>query len=143
MKTNVTYVDATKFEQLIDNGVELYGLIVTAQKGFVKVAGAKGNQVYVASTKRVGRVDISGFEVPFGVEPAQGVFGQVRQQLDFSKPEDKILEDFANLLVALSEQTAKERKAPVRKPKADAPKGWSEKASRKALIAARAQQMAV
>lgn len=139
MKTNVTYIDAAKFETIILSS----GLAHTAQKGFVKVSGKAGRAVYVASTKRVGRVDISGFEVPYGVLPHCGPFGNVKQQLDFSKTEDEVLSDFTQLLKDLAEQPAvekKQRKAP--EAKADAPKGWTQvdtKASRKDKIAKKAQ----
>lgn len=135
MKTNVTYVDAARFEELILAS----GLPHLAQKGFVKVMAAKGRALYVAATKRVGRVDLSGFTVSEGVrEPHCGEFGNVRQQLDFSVTEAEILNNFAWLLVALAEQPAAEkaeRKAPA--PKEDEPAGWSAietKAARKALI---------
>jgi len=125
MKTNVTYIDASKFEALILAS----GLPVAAQKGFVKVQGPKGRQVYVASTKRVGRVDISGFEMPEGpgyVTPHCGPFGNVKQQLDFSLGEDEVLANFAALLEhmkALAPVEKAARKAPAAK--ADAPKGWT------------------
>lgn len=132
MKTNVTYVDAAKFETIIVAS----GLPYSAQKGFVKVAGPTGRNVYVASTKRVGRVDISGFEVSYGVSPHCGPFGNVKQQLDFSKPEDEILSDFTQLLADLKAQAPaekKERKAPAKK--ADEPKGWSIPTDKKARLA--------
>lgn len=140
MKTNVTYIDAAKFEAIIIAS----GLPFSAQKGFVKVQGPTGRNVYVASTKRVGRVDISGFEVSYGVAPHCGPFGNVKQQLDFSKPEDGVLSDFTKLLGDLKAQAPaekKERKAPAKK--ADEPKGWTAvdtKAARKAKIAKHATQ---
>lgn len=141
MKTNVTYVDAAKFETIISQSK--LGLTVSAQKGFIKVAGQRGRAVYVASTKRVGRVDISGFEVAYGQEPHCGVFGNVRQQMDFSQDEAAILGQFEQLLTDLAAQPAVEKKlrAPS-EPKADAPKGWSEAtlAGRKAKIARHASQ---
>lgn len=142
MKTNVTYIDASKFEALILAS----GLPMAVQKGFVKVSGPKGRQVYVASTKRVGRVDISGFEMegPGYVTPHCGVFGNVKQQLDFSLGEDDILSNFAALLEHMK-SLAPVEKAPRKEaaPKADAPKGWtsidtSTKAARKDKIAKKA-----
>ncbi len=59
MKKGVTYIDAAKFEAVITE----MGLTPNAQAGFVKVCGAKGRNVYIARTKRVGRVDLSGFSV--------------------------------------------------------------------------------
>lgn len=122
MKTNVTYVDAAKFEALIKEA----GMEMREQAGFVKVLGPKGRNLYVAATKRVGRVDISGFEVEWGITPHCGPFGNVKQQLDFSKPEDEILNDFVKTLEhmkTLEPVEKKARKAPAEK--ADAPKGWS------------------
>jgi hypothetical protein len=140
MKTNVTYVDAAKFETIILASE----LPMTGQKGFVKVQGPTGRAVYVASTKRVGRVDISGFEVSYGVTPHCGPFGNVKQQLDFSKPEDEILSDFTQLLADLKAQAPVEKKQrAASKPKADEPKGWTTpaaKAARKAKIAAHSTQ---
>lgn len=141
MKTNVCYVDAAKFETLI----EASGLPYEGQKGFVRVDGPKGRRVYVASTKRVGRVDISGFEMegPGYVTPHCGVFGNVKQQLDFSLDEDAILANFAALLehmktLAPVEKAA--RKAPEKK--ADEAQGWSAKADRKDKIAKAAKKKA-
>lgn len=130
MKTNVTYVDAAKFETLVLAAAEKHGYAVTTQKGFVKVAGPKGRVLYVASTKRVGRVDISGFEMEGAgyVSPHCGPFGNVKQQLDFSLGEDAILSNMAALLdhMATLAPVEKAIRQPAT-PKADAPKGWSEK----------------
>jgi hypothetical protein len=123
MKTNVTYIDAAKFEQ----SILALGLKATVQKGFVKVEGPKGRAVYVASTKRVGRVDISGFEMegPGYVTPHVGPFGNVKQQLDMSLTEEEILANFANLLTHMSslEPVEKTARTPAA-PRTDAPKGW-------------------
>jgi hypothetical protein len=150
MKTNVTYVDASKFETLCLAAAEKHGYAITAQKGFVKVAGPKGRSLYVASTKRVGRVDISGFEMEGAgyVSPHCGPFGNVKQQLDMSLGEEAILTNFQTLLdhmATLAPVAKPERKAPAAK--ADAPKGWtsidtSVKADRKAKIAAKASSAA-
>lgn len=123
MKTNVTYIDACHFENIIAES----GLPATLQKGFVRVDGPKGRRLYVASTKRVGRVDISGFEVSLGGQaPHCGPFGNVKQQLDMSLPQEEVLENFRWLLVTMASLPAVEK--PARKPaaaKADAPKGWT------------------
>lgn len=151
MKTNITYVDAAKFETLCLAAAEKHGYDVTAQKGFVKVAGPKGRCLYVASTKRVGRVDISGFEMEGAgyVSPHCGPFGNVKQQLDMSLGEEAILENFTALLdhmATLAPVEKAERKPAT--PKADAPKGWTSidtsvaKESRKAKIAAKASSQA-
>jgi hypothetical protein len=147
MKTNITYVDASKFETICLAAAEKHGLAITAQKGFVKVGGPKGRAVYVASTKRVGRVDLSGFEMEGEgyVSPHCGPFGNVKQQLDMSLGEEAILANFAALLDHLATLAPVEkaaRKAPATK--ADAPKGWTSidtsvaKQSRKDRIAKKA-----
>jgi hypothetical protein len=147
MKTNVTYVDAAKFEALILAASAKHGFGVVPQKGFIQVAGPRGRRLYVASTKRVGRVDISGFvmEGPGYVKPHCGEFGNVKQQLDFSLAEDAVLLNFEALLDHMATLAPVEKAE--RKPaaaKADAPKGWQKvptapaKADRKALIAKKA-----
>jgi hypothetical protein len=136
MKPNTTYVDACHFETAIQES----GLQMIAQKGFIKVMGATGRQVYVAATKRVGRVDISGFTVDLPGVRTLGdgeAFGNVKQQMDFSRTQDEILATFRDLLAHLASLPAaekQERKAPAKK--ADEPKGWSAATleSRKALI---------
>lgn len=122
-----TMIDASKFEAIILAS----GLPMTPQKGFVKVSGAKGRNVYVAATKTVGRVDLSGFTVEgeMFVEPHCGVFGNVHQQLDFEgRPEAEILMDFAWLLEHMKSLPAAEqtRKAPAkRQAKEGDAKGWT------------------
>lgn len=123
MKKNVNYVDAQKFENMILES----GLAYEVQKGFVKISGAKGRNVYVARTKLVGRVDLSGFEMEdSGVVPhSAGTFGAVSQEIDFSLPESEILDTFARVLETL--RTLPERLI-VRKPRASSPSsavGWS------------------
>lgn len=70
MKKLVTYIDARALEAIILNSVAtLTGpdgkqllKAPVVQKGFVKVEAANGaGSVYVATTKAVGRIDISGF----------------------------------------------------------------------------------
>lgn len=138
MKNGITYVDAAKFEALIVAS----GLPYSPQKGFVKVSGAKGRNIYVAATKRVGRVDLSGFvmEGETVQAPHCGEFGNVKQQLRFDLPEDEVLANFAALLEhlkSLPEVPAAERK-PKAGPKTAAAQGWSApvapKKDRKALI---------
>lgn len=124
MKSNVTYIDACEFETIILES----GLPAIPQKGFVKVQGPQGRAVYVANTKRVGRVDISGFEMEGDgfVVPHCGVFGNVRQQLDMGLTKDEILANFRLLLITMKSLAPVEK--PQRKPatpKADAPKGFT------------------
>ena len=150
MKKNVTYVDAAKFETIIRDS----GLTFLLQKGFVKVSAAKGRNLYVAATKRVGRVDISGFTVQMdGITDLGDLsFGNVKQQLDFSRTEDEILATFRDLLAHMATLPAvekMERKAST--PRGPVAQGWSQdvpkgptpeevREQRKALIAAKAEK---
>lgn len=100
MKTNTLYIARELFEAAIKTS----GLPSREQSGYIRIDGAKGRRVYVAATKKVGRVDISGFEVEFGAKvPHMGVAGNVKQQLDLSPEltEAGILENFAALLATL------------------------------------------
>ena len=98
MRKNITYVARERFEAIASK----LGLPCLEQAGFVKVSGAKGRNMYVARTKRVGRVDLSGF-VPEGIEgvtvlPEGERFGAVHAQLDFSRTEKEILATYAACL---------------------------------------------
>lgn len=124
MKKNVTYVCASKFESLIAAS----GLAAKAQAGFVKVSGPTGRHLYVARTKRVGRVDLSGFEVTdlAVINLGDSSFCSVTQQLDFSQNEETILATFEQLLTimaALEPVEPKTRKAKSKKE--DDVTGWS------------------
>ncbi len=105
----ITYVDFGKFEQAIRES----GLDFKEQAGFVKVMGQKGRNIYVARTKRVGRVDVSGFEFQGKgvVDLGDDGFGNVHQQLDFDRPEEEILDSFVELLRQLSTQPPAETRA--------------------------------
>lgn len=102
MKDNVTYIDSAKFEAIYKE----LGLEPRDQAGFTKLSGAKGRNVYVARTKRVGRVDLSGFEMldaegkatPGVVALGGASFGAVKQQLDFSLTEPEVLANFRAVL---------------------------------------------
>lgn len=149
MKSHITYVDASLFEAIIAK----HGLTMTLQKGFVKVDGPTGRRVYVAATKRVGRVDISGFkmlapdgsDLPGFVPPHMGEAGNVKQQLDCSLGEADILANFELLLThmeSLAPAEKAERKAAA--PKEDDAKGWSKATleGRKARIKKAAKKVA-
>lgn len=127
MKPNTTYVDACHFEAIIAQS----GLDMTPQKGFVKVSGALGRNVYVAATKRVGRVDISGFlfEGPGVRNLGDGEkFGNVHQQLDFGRSEAEILETFRAVLEHMKSLAPAEKvKRSMAPKKGPEPKGWSNK----------------
>lgn len=92
MKKNVTYIDQVKFEEIVRG----CGLPWQEQKGFVKIQASPGRCLYVARTKRVGRVDLAGFRFQdAGVRDLGGEsFGAVEQQLDFSRTEAEILATF-------------------------------------------------
>ncbi len=128
MKTNVTYIESSKFEATLALAKEM-GLKVLDQRGFIKVTGPKGYALYVASTKRVGRVDLSGFTMGQAgfVSPHCGPFGNVKEQVDFSLDEETILANFALALSTMMGLAPKEKevKAPVEKkvkaPKPEAP----------------------
>lgn len=121
MKSGVTYVEQGKFLAIAQE----LGLSTKEQKGFVKVwdagKGENAQRLYVAKTKKVGRVDLSGFEVEFGAQHLGGEkFGGVSQQLDMSLPEEDILTNFRALcehMKSLPAPAPKERKA--REPKAE------------------------
>lgn len=71
------------------------GVHYTEQSGFIRVEGPTGRRLYIANTQKVRRVDLSGFTIKHGAHaPASGEFGRVKQQLDFSLPEDKVLANF-------------------------------------------------
>lgn len=122
MKKNVTYIDAAKFEAIIQE----LGISVQVQKGFVKCKGAKGRNVYVPLTKTVGRVDISGFvyDIP-GALTLDPPVGAVYQQLDFSLPEEDILEAFKAVLEHMKTLPDREIIRKARAAREDGAEGWS------------------
>jgi len=112
---NVLYIDGSKFTATLEE----LGIPSTVQSGFIRVEGPKGRRVYVAATKKVGRVDISGFTVEFGAKvPHCGEFGNVKQQLDLdpSLGEDGIVTNFRALIEHMLTLPAVEKAPP--KPKA-------------------------
>jgi len=92
------------------------GLAFTEQSGFLKVI-QPGGRLYIAATKTVRRVDISGFEVTnsLGKVPHCGVFGAVKQQLKLGTDGAEAL---ANLVAVLDILVA----LPAPAPKVKAPK---------------------
>jgi hypothetical protein len=96
MRKEITYVSVEKFSAIATS----LGLAWNEQKGFVKLSGAAGRNVYVGKTKRVGRVDISGFEMEGEgyVNLGELAFGAVKQQVDFTRGEDEILAAFTQAL---------------------------------------------
>lgn len=79
-------------------------LPIETQSAYHKIS--VGNRaVYVAKTKRVSRVDLSGFDIKHPAvkrisenEAKELKLGKVRAQLDFSKPDDRVLEAFRSAL---------------------------------------------
>lgn len=128
MKKNITYVDAARFETIIVGK----GLTLLPQAGFIKISGAKGRNLYVANTKRVGRVDLSGFTTALpGVRNLGGeAFGAVSQQLDFSLPEAEVLANFEAILTEMLALPPREVVKANKPGKVAAPKpaGWSDAA---------------
>lgn len=117
MKTDILYVENSKFLAVLQE----LNVPSTIQSGFIRVEGAKGRRLYVAATKKVGRVDISGFEVDFGAKkPHCGEFGQVKQQMDLSPElgEEGILSNFRSLVVHMLTLPAVEKVKATKKPKA-------------------------
>lgn len=111
--------------------VKELGLEAVPQAGYIKVAAAKGRAIYIGKTKRVGRVDLSGFEME---GPEAGLvkrlggesFGAVKQQLRFDLPEEDILSAFKTVLSHMKTlpEAVKEKKSFLpRAPKGAAPKG--------------------
>lgn len=131
MKKNITYVDAALIEAML----RARGVSLLAQAGFVRLDFAEGRRLYVASTKRVGRVDISGVSheelagVP-GVNllGADEAFGNVKAQLDFNSEltPETILANLENLVTFMTGLPAVEKatraKSTSTKPVAQ---GWS------------------
>lgn len=145
-KTKKTMIDAAKFEEMIVARL----LPHVAQKGFVKVTTPNGHRMYIANTKTVGRIDLSGFEMPEGTEGIVRLggesFGLVRQQVEFvGRTEDEILATTAQVLdhMMTLPPAEKAKKATASSPPKEKAKGFSadvpvappvDKAARRALI---------
>jgi len=103
-------------------------LTFTEQSGFLKVEAAKGRRVYVAATKSVRRVDLSGWEATgsLAVPHRLGKFGQVTQMMNLEGTPDEQIITFRNVLVAMKQLTAVEKapKAPKAKKEKGAKKTW-------------------
>ncbi|MHB8407739.1 MAG: hypothetical protein ACYDHY_06450 [Acidiferrobacterales bacterium] len=84
--------------------VEENGFAAEKKAGFLKI-GSGGRSIYIAATKKVSRVDLSGFDITHPAvtkltdnEAKKMRLGRVRAQLDFSKEDDLVLEAFATAL---------------------------------------------
>ena len=123
-KKTKTLVDAAKFEELIIAS----GLEAEAQAAFVKVRGATGRAVYVARSKRVGRVTLSGFTVEHeGVHDLGELsYGSVSQELTFAgRTEEQVLSAFADVLETLVSLPAAEPRKRSSSAKDDGTIGWT------------------
>lgn len=73
-----------KPEQLREVAANL-GFQIVDQTGYFKVLGPTGRQLYIGRGKVCTRVDLSGFTFDQGTKvPDQGVFGNVKQQMDWA-----------------------------------------------------------
>lgn len=104
-----------QYEKLLTDA----GIAFTVQSGFIKVEPVKGRRLYVAATKTVRRVDLSGFELELEhgmtMPPVQGVFGNVKQQMKIEGTADEQLERFGWILTHLL--SLDPRVSPPRAPK--------------------------
>ena len=101
MRKNINHVSA---ESLLST-VEAAGLKVTPQSGFYRVEGTENRRLYIGKTKRVGRVDLSGYSVlgvGFTQLSEEDQFCRVACQLDFSAEPKVILAAFARAVKALT-----------------------------------------
>ena len=97
------------------------GLSYTEQSGFLRVDGASGRRLYVASTKTVRRIDISGWEFALGrltKPPHTTITGNVKQQMVIGLGADADLEKFTELLAHMKSLAAVEKVAKPKAPKA-------------------------
>jgi hypothetical protein len=160
MKPNVTYIDGEKLMALVRES----GSPTKEQSGNFRVESktCPGCRLYVPRGKRVCRVDLSGFTVsdPAVRDLGGESFGNVKQQIDFSLPEDGVLAGFKRVLDHLNSippgaspvrpRTEKQKKfrQPGSEPSAAAeePAGSQAKGpadERRERIMARAQQLMV
>jgi hypothetical protein len=94
----VNYVSQTE----LLNVVSELGLVSHEQAGFIRVQATDRpeHRLYIAKTKNVGRVDVSGFdpEVEGVSRLGEGErFGKVRAQIDFNREPSAIIATFRNL----------------------------------------------
>ena len=99
MKKDITYVNTASLLAILN----AEGLTYTTQSGFHKVEPVKGRRLYIAATKRCGRIDLSGFEVDssHAQEPHCGVFGAVKQQMIMTGTEEEVGSRFVEILRTL------------------------------------------
>lgn len=134
MVTGPQFATRAQYEALI---AEL-GLSYIEQSGFLKVPGPKGYVLYVAATKTVRRIDVSGFEHGLGTltkMPHCGVFGRVKQQIILDGTPDEQLARFRQVAEHMMTLAPQEpvAKAPKAKP-ADASSPGQSAASSPAVL---------
>lgn len=90
MKTGITYVPAGRIATLLSE----LGLTAKEQSGFLRLDFAKGRRLYIANTKRVGRIDIAGAELSdtLAKPPHCGIFGAVKQQVRMDGTEQEVVD---------------------------------------------------
>lgn len=162
-KIQTTYIDASKFETLLsrkgfiflDKGAPIpeghTGGVCRIHKGFVQVCGPVGRNLYIAKTKRVGRVDIAlgqEIESPGLINLGDDKFGAVLQQLNMTGPEDEVMQNFELVLdhMLTMDPRVSEKKAKATKEKEAGAKGFSfvtptERKASKALLEKVAKEM--
>jgi hypothetical protein len=96
-------VEIEKLQEMVRDS----GLKLEEQAAFYKVSMG-GRAIYIAKTKKVSRVDLSGFDFSHPAvrkvtdkEAKELKLGKVRAQLDFSKTEERVLEAFKTGLTLL------------------------------------------
>ena len=143
MRKNVNYLAKETLLAL----VEASGLPVKEQSGFVRVEGADGKRLYISRTKRVGRVDLSGFTVEgpgFRQLDEDEKFCRVTCQLDFGAEEKVVLAAFKTALKRVALVVKAAAKAAIGKadPKAESkeaapglPEAAADKAAKETVAA--------
>lgn len=101
MKTNTTYISAALIAQIVEQS----NLPTVDKKGWLLVGNfdTNGPRVYIPKTKKVGRIDLSGFELDSDAVNKLGgaSFGAVHQQLRFDLPEAVVLSNLQQVLEEL------------------------------------------
>lgn len=153
-----TRIEAARFQEIYGGRTDV---TVREQAGFVRIEATNGLRLYVAKTKEVARVDLSGFTMDGGTVALGGeAKGGVSQRLDFSLSADEVLSNFRraiDLMVSLPKPEKAKRLAPTTSAKAAkeqyeahvpgtsvaSPMSSEEKAKRLALIRMVAEQKGV
>ena len=104
-KKTVTYVAQSALVPALVEAKQA-GWALTEKSGWLKCTAPNGiARVYVAMTKKCGRVDLSGFEMPLELGHTQlphcGPFGRVKQQLNMgnSRSEREVVESLRQVFL--------------------------------------------